>query len=279
MEWKILYYSVIKIDNVINKRVKSTFHICPFAIVWYVRFDPRCFGYSCKWSCRIMLKKKTTLFIAVLLSTFQLSCTAANNDISPNLNKDAFEGFTIIPTKISLEGYEYKKGNRKTISFNSCKQALDYDISNIAGHDYFRFKLLLVSCKAVNKYKNAKSSTKTFFPAELTSNHYKFFPALSTPYLSKTEYQQRQNKTINQTYKSLKITSKNNTATLITKEDEIYVTILARGDFNNDNIEDLLVSSEWYARNAHGKHTDLIILSKIGKDKAIEIDWRLNTIK
>lgn len=100
-----------------------------------------------------MLKKKTTLFIAVLLSTFQLSCTAANNDISPTLNKDAFEGFTITPTKISLEGYEYKKGNRKIITFNSCKPALDYKISKIAGHDYFRFKLLLVACKAINKYK------------------------------------------------------------------------------------------------------------------------------
>jgi len=223
--------------------------------------------------------KKIITLIAVLLSTIQLSCTAANNGISPTLNKDAFPGFSITVDKTSLDGYKYTIDNLEKITFKSCKQALDYDISNIADYNYFRFKLLLVSCKAVNKYKNAKSSTKTFFPAELTSNHYKFFPALSTPYLSKTEYQQRQNKTINQTYKSLKITSKNNTATLITKEDEIYVTILARGDFNNDNIEDLLVSSEWYARNAHGKHTDLVILSKTGKDKAIEIDWRLNTIK
>ena len=226
-----------------------------------------------------MLKKKTTLFISFLLSAFQLSCTAANNDILPTLNKDAFEGFTITPTKTSLEGYEYKKGNRKIITFHRCKQALDYNVSDIAGHDYFRFKLLLVACKAVNKYKNAKNSTKTFFPAELTSNHYKFFPALSAPYLSETEYQQRQNKTIKQIYKSLKVTSKNNSATLITKEDEIYITILARGDFNNDKFEDLLVSSEWYAKNAHGKHTELVILSKTDKDKAIKIDWRMNRIK
>ena len=226
-----------------------------------------------------MLKKKTALFISVLLITFQLSCTAANNDISPTLNKDAFDGFTITPAKISLEGYEYKKGNRKIISFNNCKQVLDYNISDIAGHDYFRFKLLLVSCKAINKYKTAKSSNKSFFPSVIKNRHYKDFPALATPFLSKTEYKQRENKTIKQAYKSLKVTSKKNTATLITKEDEIYITILARGDFNNDKIEDLLVSSEWYAKNAHGKHTDLVILSKTGKDKAIKIDWRMNTIK
>jgi len=226
-----------------------------------------------------MLINKKILLAAILLSTFQLSCTAANNDLLPTLNNDAFSGFTFTKNKITLEGYDYKNHERKVITFNSCKEALDYNISDIAGHDYFRFKLLVVSCKAVNKYTTAKSSAQSLFPTKLDDTFYKDLPALTTPYLSKTEYSQRENKTIKHAYKSLKITSKDNTATLITKEDEIYITVVARGDFNNDTFEDLLVSSEWYAKNANGKHTDLVILTKTSKDKPIQIDWRMNTLK
>ncbi len=225
-----------------------------------------------------MLMNKPIILTAVLLTTFQLSCTAANNDIPSTLNNDAFPGFSVTPNKTSLTGYKFTIDSLEKIKFTSCKQALDYNISNITDHNYFRFKLLIASCKAVNKYKTAKSSNQSFFPAVLSDKHYKDFPALATPFLSKTEYKQRENKTIKQAYKSLKVTSKKNTATLITKEDEIYITILAKGDFNNDKLEDLLVSSEWYAKNAHGKHTDLVILSKTGKNKAIEIYWRMNTI-
>lgn len=226
-----------------------------------------------------MLINKKFILTIVLLCGFQFSCSAENKSMPPKLNNDAFDGFTLTKNKTSLSGYEFKNNDIKDVTFNSCEEALNYKTSNIAGYEYFRFKLLLTSCKAINKYKTAKSSSTTFFPTELSKKDYKLFPALATPFLSKTEYNQRQNKTISQYYKSIKVTTKNNTATLLTKEDEIYITILARGDFNNDKIEDLLVSSEWYAVNAHGKHTDLVILSKTGKDKPIKIDWRMNTLK
>ena len=71
---------------------------------------------------------------------------------------------------------------------------------------------------------------------------------------------------------------KENTFKLLTKEDEVYLTLLARGDFTNDGFEDLLIQAEWYARNAHGKHVDLLILSRLDKDGTVEIDWRLNNI-
>ena len=226
-----------------------------------------------------MIKNKKSLLVAIFLSTFQLACTAASNDIPPSLNKDAFSGFTISDQKILLEGYDFKNHDRKVIEFNSCKNTIDYDINDIASHDYFRFKLLLVACKAVNKYRTAQNSSSTFFPAELDNKFYENLPALTTPFLSNTEFTQRENKSIQRAYKSLKTTSKNNTATLITDDDEIYITVLARGDFNNDKIEDLLVTSEWYAKHAHGKHTELVVLTKTGKDAPIKIDWRMNKPK
>ena len=218
-------------------------------------------------------------FHFILILILPLTCTAANNDIPASINNNAFQGFLFTPNKTTLSGYTFTTNDMEKVEFTSCKQALNYKISNIAEYNYFRFKLLIVSCKAVNKYKIAISSTQSLFPTTLDDKFYKDLPALTTPYLSKTEYSQRENKTIKQTYKSLKVTSKDNTATLITKEDEIYITVVARGDFNNDTFEDLLVSSEWYAKNANGKHTDLVILTKTSKDKPIQIDWRMNTLK
>lgn len=225
----------------------------------------------------MLINKKIVLTI-VLLCGFQLSCTAENKNISSILNNDAFAGFTLTQNKTSLSGYEFKNDNLEDIVFNTCEQALSYKSAKIAGYEYFRFKLLLASCEAIKKYKTAKSSISTFFPEELNVKDYKSFPALATPFLSKTEYTRRQNKIINEYYKLIKVTAKHNTATLLTKEDEIYITIIARGDFNNDKIEDLLVSSEWYAVNANGKHTDLVVLSKTGKNKPIKIDLRMNTV-
>lgn len=226
----------------------------------------------------MLINKKFLLGIFFIIG-FQFSCIADSNNLPPTLNKSAFDGFTISSDKVLLNGYEYKNNDRKIISFDNCKNTLNFNISDIVEHDYFRFKLLLTSCKAVKKYYKAKSSEKTFFPNNFKNSNYKDFPALATPFLSKTEYRRRSNKTIEQAYKTLTVTSKNNTATFITDEDEIYITVLARGDFNNDKIEDLLVTSEWYAKHANGKHTELVILSKTGKDKPIKIDWRMNTLK
>ena len=217
---------------------------------------------------------KKSLLVMVILSAVQLSCTAASN-IPVKINKSAFPGFSISPSNVELMGYKFTLDSLEKVEMPNCKKALNYDISKIAEYNYFRFKLLLTSCKALNKYAEAKESNKSFFPVTLTDANYKNFPALSVPFLSKTEYKQRENKTIKQVFKKIKVSSKNNSATIITSEDEIYFTVLSRGDFNNDKIEDLLVSSEWYAKNANGKHTDLVILSKTGKNKAIKIDWRM----
>lgn len=224
---------------------------------------------------QLNMKKIITLF-SLLFISLQFSCVVANNEITPSMNKNAFEGFTITSDKTLLKGYEYTIGRRQDITFETCEQALNYDISKIPEFEYFRFRLLLVSCEAVNKFKTAHNSEKSFFPSKLSNDDYKNLPALAIPYLSKTEYKRRKNKTIKSSFQEVKVSSDRNGIKLLTKDDEFYIHILGRGDFNNDKIEDLLVSSEWYARHAHGKHTDLVILSKTGRDKTITIEWRLN---
>jgi len=222
---------------------------------------------------------KIIALASLLLANLQLSFAAANNEILPHLNESYFQGFSINADNIQLRGYKYSISRRKEISFSTCDEALRYDISKIPEFEYFRFKLLLVSCHAVNLFNTATTSSHTFFPTSLTENNIKEFPALTTPYLSKTEHSQRKNRTIEFAHKQMNISSDSNQTKILTKDDEFYIHILARGDFNNDNIEDLLVSSEWFARHSFGKHTDLVILSKTDKDKPISVQWRLNKQK
>ncbi|WP_156905253.1 hypothetical protein [Neptunomonas japonica] len=203
--------------------------------------------------------------------------------IETKLYQQHFPGFTFASHSDSsqpeLSNYEYQPLDNEKLVVTRCKQASDFDISKIPDYDYFRFKLLLVSCKATDKYLKASNAHSTNFPAKLDVELISRFPAEVTPLLSKADLLDKQGMTYKIYDASTHITrEKNNTFKLLTKEDEVYLTLLARGDFTNDGFEDLLIQSEWHARNAHGKHVDLLILSKLDKDGEIDIIWRLNNL-
>lgn len=103
------------------------------------------------------------------------------------------------------------------------------------------------------------------------------FPASATPILSEADLQQKEGHTIGSLYADANFSSDNkNTIRVITDDDEYYFTTLARADFNLDGVEDLLIRAEWYARNAHGKHVDLVILSQQTHQGSLKIEWRLS---
>ena len=180
---------------------------------------------------------------------------------------------------VRLEGYEYKTANSELINFDSCIKAVQAGESQIAGYELFRFRLLLNSCYALEKYLSAKPSNKNYFQQDFNGTSVKDFPAASVPLLNQEHKKNSLNKTLNQHLKIVEIsTETNGSIKVLTEEDELYYSLMARGDFTNDGIEDLLVKSEWFARKARGKHVDLLILSKTDKDQPITIYWRLMKI-
>ncbi len=220
------------------------------------------------------------LFIIFLTPVFLLACSISSNIIDTKLYQEQFPEFAFVSqSDISqpvLSNYEYQSMDGGKLVITSCKQANGIDISKIADYDYFRFQLLLVSCKAIDKYSVASAAHTNNFPSKLDANFIYQLPATITPLLSKADTIKRQNLSVKSYDTSTQITlEKENTFKLLTKEDEVYLTLLARGDFTNDGFEDLLIQSEWYARNAHGKHVDLLILSRPDKGRPVEIGWRL----
>ena len=170
----------------------------------------------------------------------------------------------------------FKDQQRNKTNFNNCNEIATYNPKNIALFDQFRFKLFIADCTAIYKYIDANDFNKSFFPKEITHKFIASLPAHSTPIITRHGFQQHKGKSLKSALNPISIKDKNDKVNLTTDNEEIYINIIARGDFNNDNIEDLLVDSQWYAKKARGKYNDLVILSKTDKDKPVEITWRMH---
>ena len=221
------------------------------------------------------------LAITVVLFNFALiGCVSADGTIQPVVNKQAFPGFEfsqgISNRNRNLSGYQYQTIKGDTVDIHSCQQARDMDSAAIPEFEYFRFQQLLLSCQAMERFGKARVSDTTYFPASLDLKFFQQLPASAAPLLSKADRDQRKGKSFMAYDKNTRVTMEDEfTAKLLSDDDEIYITLLARGDFTGDGIEDLLVKSEWYARNAFGKHLDLLVLTRTDDRQAARIDWRM----
>ncbi|HAS6167701.1 TPA: hypothetical protein ACGUON_002325 [Vibrio vulnificus] len=223
-----------------------------------------------------------SLFTISLFSMFLLACTANTNMFEKILFHEYFPGFLFSKTSdtvIGLNGYEYTLLTNENLVVKTCEQAGKIDVSTVADYDYYRFKLLLTSCIAIDKFSTAAASQGNNFPQEIDSEFIYQLPATITPFVNYSDFLRKQGESFLSYDEKTKVTIENeNTFKLLTAWDEVYLTLLARGDFTQDGYEDLLIQSEWYARDAYGKHVDLVILSKKNIDGYVEIAWRLNEL-
>jgi len=220
------------------------------------------------------------ILVSFFLVTSSSACTDTHRPIKSTLNMQAFPGFEIGKNKtdVTLTGYEYQAIESETIKPESCDQAINTHLSAVADFEYFRFKQLVLSCNAIKQFAKATDAQVTWFPAKPNISFYSELPAIVKPLLNNNEPNQLSNKTLGNYVAKTNISLEtDNIAKIINSENEIYVTLLARGDFTNDGIEDLLIKTEWYARKAFGKHADLLILTKISGKTRVNVYWRLNS--
>lgn len=223
------------------------------------------------------------LILNFILFLILAACSDNNKQILPYINLAEFPGFKIFEStnfqNTQLIGYEYQSTDDKIVSFKTCPDVENANESSIAEFELFRFRLLVTSCQALKKYYQGNSSKKSYFDNQFTAHLVQTFPASSVPLLSKEHQSKRQNKALieydNKTYLTME---QNGSVKLLTEEDELYYSLVARADFTGDQIEDLLVRTEWFARKASGKHVDLLVLSKTGKDQPSTISWRMMKI-
>ena len=220
------------------------------------------------------------LLCSLLVFLALSACSGKNKSIAPTINVSEFDGISIKENQgyadLALSGYEFRNVDGKTIVYHTCPEATGAKESEIAEFEFFRYRLLLNSCQALKIYQTAKASAASYFPVSFDATLVNEMPATSVPLLNKSQEVARIGKTVKSYFVKGQLTQeKNGSVKLITDDDEIRYTLLARGDFTNDGVEDLLVRSEWYARKANGKHVDLLLLTKAAKDKPTTIEWRL----
>lgn len=219
--------------------------------------------------------------LLALTSLLTAACFASGNSPTKRLDRSAFQGFTIVEQgqqlRTQLSGYEFQLKGGQSIEPESCEEADHIDPEALADYDYFRFRLLQTSCIAVALYSRAETAQSGSIPHVVDEQFVKRFPASATRILSEADLQQKEGHTIGSLYADANFSSDNkNTIRVITDDDEYYFTTLARADFNLDGVEDLLIRAEWYARNAHGKHVDLVILSQQTHQGPLKIEWRFS---
>lgn len=223
------------------------------------------------------------LTIIALLGCLLTGCASQHGYAEPSANKAEFPGFDFSegdggPVD-SIFGYEYQQADGNVVIFKSCDQAEGADEPAVAEFEYFRFQQLLLMCKAAELYSGANASRVSYFPASFDKAFYETLPAIIAPLLSQQDRDQRQGASLAQYNSDTVVTLENEySAKANTEEDEIYLTVLARGDFTGDGFEDLLIKSEWYGVDSFGKHLDLLILSKTATNETADISWRWNRL-
>jgi hypothetical protein len=195
-----------------------------------------------------------------------------------SFNTAQFVGLTS-PTVTSDEravlDYELTGRSGGSIHFTNCAQVDAVKEGEIVESQHSLFKLLAMNCLALEKYSTSAASQKSFFPAQLTKAVVAAFPATAMVQLSEEDTARRQGKTLSTYAPILEIsTGSEGAAKVLTAEDEITYLIMARADFDDDGIEDLLVRIDWHARTAMGKGSDLVLLSRESSSAPITLSWR-----
>ncbi|WP_152594069.1 hypothetical protein [Vibrio vulnificus] len=108
-----------------------------------------------------------------------------------------FPGFLFSKTSdtvIGLNGYEYALLTNENLVVKTCEQAGQIDIATVADYDYYRFKLLLTSCIAIDKFSTAVASQGNNFPQDIDSEFIYQLPPTIKPFVNYRDFLRHSNR-------------------------------------------------------------------------------------
>lgn len=207
-----------------------------------------------------------------------LATTACAANISRQFYAAEFAGLAASATESLASApldYELDRTEGGVMRFKDCNQVAQTQAHDIAASQYSLFELLAVNCLALRRYATSSAATKSFFPAGLTKQLVAAFPAAAIPPVNEEDLKRRTGTVLRSYEKRLTVAVLNTReARLQTATDEIEYAVMARADFDNDGIEDLLVRAQSEARGASGVGVELFLLSKTSKAGQVTLIWR-----
>lgn len=233
------------------------------------------------------LNKRLSRYIcslAAVLCIFLVSaCTNAVEPIqakhAPYINEDEFTGLQSLGDSFDaiLLDYALDSPSGEELPLKSCTAIETTKESDVAPSQFHLLQLIKVNCTAAKYYFSAvgKGKTPTAFPISLTESFVKSLPGKAVPDLGGESMEKREG-TLAEVEPTLKVLNLSKSTATLALSDDLVVNyiIMARGDFDKDGHEDLLLRLDWYISTAFGKGFDLIMLSQTPEDAQPKISWR-----
>lgn len=171
--------------------------------------------------------------------------------------------------------YALDSPDGRGIQFKNCRQVESTRENEILASHYPLFRLLSMNCLGLKRFIASTEARRSFFPARLTASDIAQFPATAMVPISSFDMAQRAGKTLSQYAGPLHVhVGTDGSINVLAGADDISYRVMARADFDQDGNEDLLVCVNWRARDAMGKGTDLVVLSKTSDAGSTTVSWR-----
>lgn len=233
-------------------------------------------------------KKSVRIFAGVALGVILLSACSSETHktmhkaITPYLNQDEFTGLHELSDSVAAVQLDYALDSASggELPLSSCAEVNATGEDEVDPSQAHLLQLMKVNCTAVGYYFVALKASRTTavnseFPDALNSAFIESLPGLAVPDLGGDSMLNR-NGTLAEVEPGLKVVAITESSAEVELAGDLVVNyvVMARGDFNQDGFEDLLLRLDWYISTAFGKGFDLIMLSQTPKDKLPKITWR-----
>lgn len=201
------------------------------------------------------------------------SCsTEQGSRIGKTINPDEITGLTKLGNSYQDVQFEYEldgtDGN--LVKFSSCRDVDETPDDSIKEDQYALLTMLRVNCKAIKLYFNAQDSSESHFPKKLTSEFVRRLPASATPELGGNR-DTPVDETLSDTYPKIE-TTEINAGNVQARFDDLDINYiaLARGDFDGDGVEGMLLRLDWQVISAFGNGFDLLLIGADAQNTAVK---------
>lgn len=231
----------------------------------------------CCWKSSISLRIPACLVFALLLAGGCVHQPAPACDRT--FNTAAFPGLTSASRPLDYAtaklDYELESATGQPIRFSTCSQVQSTNEADIASPSYPLFRLLSLNCQALKLYTASTVARQSHLPPTQTVPLVKLFPADAVPRLNDEDLARRRGHTLSSCEHNLVASTKEDGSVCVrTETDEITYTLMARGDFNGDGIQDFLVRVEQTTQGTPDIAADLLLLTRTSPQGPVVIIWR-----
>ncbi len=189
----------------------------------------------------------------------------------------------IFEQQIKTDGYlsdiqfniEFTGADEKPFFAKECSFVFKNSDDVVVEREYHRWQWLKDNCIAASKYFDAPKTAYSFWAETFDYETIKHFPATAIPDLG-GESLERRIGTLLAYDASLTFVETSGESRISVEVDnlEVHYIQIARADFNRDGYQDVFIRMDWYVKDAFGKGTDWVVLTKLSPNDEPMMLWR-----